>query len=78
MSFFNITFNNIQKSIKIKDFGNNSSYLFFNETNNIPLGTFEEYYYNNTVMGDGFAANGRGYAYYTRYFRATCNKNYAF
>ena len=28
----------------------------------------EEYYYNNPVMGDGAASNGRGYAYYTRYF----------
>jgi len=28
----------------------------------------EENYYNNPVMGDGAAANGRGYAYYTRYF----------
>ncbi|MDP4263916.1 MAG: TonB-dependent receptor [Bacteroidota bacterium] len=29
---------------------------------------FEEYYYNNPFHGDGKAANGRGYAYNTRYF----------
>ncbi|HYM94872.1 MAG TPA: TonB-dependent receptor [Chitinophagaceae bacterium] len=28
----------------------------------------EEYNYNNPFHGDGKAANGRGYAYYTRYF----------
>lgn len=29
---------------------------------------YEEYYYNNPFHGDGKAANGRGYAYTTRYF----------
>lgn len=30
--------------------------------------TLEEYQFNNPFHGDGKAANGRGYSYYTRYF----------
>jgi TonB-linked SusC/RagA family outer membrane protein len=30
--------------------------------------TLEEFQYDNPVHGDGFAAKGRGYTYYTRYF----------
>jgi len=42
--------------------------LTFTSKNGVQYQSLEEYYYNNTIMGDGFAANGRGYAYYTRYF----------
>ncbi len=42
--------------------------LTFTSTAGLQYQDYEEYYYNNTVMGDGYAANGRGYAYYTRYF----------
>jgi len=30
--------------------------------------SLEEYYYNNPIMGDGAALNGRALAYFTRYF----------
>lgn len=42
--------------------------LTFTSTAGLQYQDLEEYYYNNTVMGDGYAANGRGYSYYTRYF----------
>ena len=42
--------------------------LTFSSKNGVQYQNFEEYYYNNPVLGDGAAANGRGYAYYTRYF----------
>ena len=48
----------------------------YNILNNLKFSTklglqydnLEEYTYNNPFHGDGKAANGRGYAYYTRYF----------
>jgi TonB-linked SusC/RagA family outer membrane protein len=42
--------------------------LSFTTKMGIQYDNLEEYQYNNPFHGDGKAANGRGYSYYTRYF----------
>ncbi|OIR12043.1 TonB-dependent receptor SusC precursor [mine drainage metagenome] len=42
--------------------------LKFTSSVGLQYNNLEEYYYNNPLEGDGYAANGRGYSYYTRYF----------
>lgn len=42
--------------------------LKFTSKMGMQYSSLEEYQYNNPYHGDGVAANGRGYAYYTRYF----------
>jgi TonB-linked SusC/RagA family outer membrane protein len=41
--------------------------LSFSSKPGVQYNNLEEYYYNNPFHGDGKAANGRGYAYTTRY-----------
>lgn len=42
--------------------------LSFTSKMGLQYTTLEEFYYNNPFHGDGKAANGRGYTYYSRYF----------
>lgn len=42
--------------------------LKFTSSVGLQYNSLEEYYYNNPLEGDGYAQNGRGYSYYTRYF----------
>ncbi len=42
--------------------------LSFTSKMGLQFTTLEEFYYNNPNHGDGKAANGRGYTYYSRYF----------
>lgn len=42
--------------------------LHFTTKMGLQYSSLEEYQYNNPYHGDGLAQNGRGYAYYTRYF----------
>jgi len=42
--------------------------LSFSSSAGMQYENLEEYYYNNPIMGDGAATNGRAYAYYTRIF----------
>ncbi len=42
--------------------------LKFTSSIGLQYNNLEEYQYNNPLHGDGASSNGRGYAYYTRYF----------
>ena len=60
--------NNFTGNSKVEVKYNFLSNLSFTTRMGLQYINLEEYYYNNPFQGDGKAANGRGYAYNTRYF----------
>lgn len=62
------TLNNVTANSKLEGKYNILDNLSFTSRMGVQYIYLEEYYYNNPFHGDGKAANGRGYAYNTRYF----------